>query len=219
QFNLAVQGERQPGSSFKPFVLATALKQGISPATDFESGPVQIPLGDRIWYVHNYENSDLGRISLATATEYSDNTVYAQLTQLVGPKAIVRTAKNLGITSPLKSYFAIGLGAEAVNPLEMARAFSAFANGGRRIDGASFGNHPRAISVIRNEHGQAVDDNHPVPRRVLSADAAAIETSLLQSAVSGFTCKQAQLGDGLVVAGMTGSSEILWDERVVCYRQ
>ncbi len=146
QFNLAVQGERQPGSSFKPFVLATALKDGISPDSEFESGPVQIPLGDKLWYVHNYENSDLGRISLATATEVSDNTVYAQLTQLVGPGAIVRTAKKLGITSPLKNYFAIGLGAEAVNPLEMARAFSAFDNGGLRIDGAAFGNHPRAIS-------------------------------------------------------------------------
>jgi penicillin-binding protein 1A len=106
QFNLAVQGERQPGSSFKPFVLATALKDGISPDSEFESGPVEIPLGDKVWSVHNYENSDLGRISLATATEVSDNTVYAQLTQLVGPPAIVRTARRLGITSPLKSYFA-----------------------------------------------------------------------------------------------------------------
>jgi len=105
EFNLAVQGERQPGSSFKPFVLATALKDGISPDSEFESGPVQIPLGDKLWYVHNYENSDLGRISLTTATEVSDNTVYAQLTQLVGPGAIVRTAKKLGISSPLKNYF------------------------------------------------------------------------------------------------------------------
>jgi penicillin-binding protein 1A len=207
QFNLAVQGERQPGSSFKPFVLATALRQGISPATEFESGAVQIPLGDKVWYVHNYENSDLGRISLATATEYSDNTVFAQLTQLVGPGAIVRTAKSLGITSPLKNYFAIGLGAEAVNPLEMARAFSAFANGGKRMDGAAFGNHPRAISVVRNDHGQAVDDNHPLPRQVLTPQTAAILTSLLQSVVTGGTGKQAQLSDGRQVAGKTGTTE------------
>jgi penicillin-binding protein 1A len=207
QFNLAVQGERQPGSSFKPFVLATALKDGISPSSEFESGPVAIPLGNKIWYVHNYEGADLGRITLATATEYSDNTVYAQLTQVVGPSGVVQTAKSLGITSPLKSYFAIGLGAEAVNPLEMARAFSAFANGGKRIDGAAWGNHPRAISMVRNQKDQIVDDNAPVRRQVLMADTAAIETSLLQTVVSGGTGKRAQLADGRPVAGKTGTTE------------
>jgi penicillin-binding protein 1A len=217
QFNLAVQGERQPGSSFKPFVLATALKDGISPDSEFESGPVEIPLGDKLWSVHNYENEDLGRISLATATEVSDNTVFAQLTQLVGPNNIVRTARRLGITSPLKSYFAIGLGAEAVNPLEMARAFSAFANGGARIDGAAFGNRPRGISVVRNEAGRIVDNNLPVRRQVLSANTAALETSLLQSVVRAGTGKRAQLSDGRPVAGKTGTTENYGDAWFVGY--
>jgi penicillin-binding protein 1A len=217
QFNLAVQGERQPGSSFKPFVLATALKDGISPDSEFESGPVEIPLGDKVWSVHNYENSDLGRISLATATEVSDNTVYAQLTQLVGPPAIVRTARRLGITSPLKSYFAIGLGAEAVNPLEMARAFSAFANGGRRIDGAAFGNRPRAISMVRNEARRVVDDNAPVGRHVLTANTAALVTSLLQGVVRAGTGKRAQLSDERPVAGKTGTTENYGDAWFVGY--
>jgi penicillin-binding protein 1A len=217
QFNLAVQGERQPGSSFKPFVLATALRGGISPDSQFESGPVQIPLGDKTWYVHNYENSDLGRISLATATEFSDNTVYAQLTQLVGPRAIVRTAKRLGITSPLKSYFAIGLGAEAVNPLEMARAFSAFAYRGRRIDGSAFGNRPRAVSVVRNETGRIVDNNLPIGRPVLTENTAALVTSLLQNVVTGGTGKQAQLADGRQVAGKTGTTENYGDAWFVGY--
>jgi penicillin-binding protein 1A len=217
QFNLAVQGERQPGSSFKPFVLATALKDGISPETEFESGPVEIPLGDKVWSVHNYENEDLGRISLATATEVSDNTVYAQLTQLVGPSSIARTARQLGITSPLKSYFAIGLGAEAVNPLEMARAFSAFANGGRRVDGAAFGNRPRAISVVRSDSGRIVDDNLPVRRQVLTANTAAIVTSLLQSVVRSGTGKRAQLSDGRPVAGKTGTTENYGDAWFVGY--
>ena len=217
QFNLAVQGERQPGSSFKPFVLATALRDGISPDSEFESGPVEIPLGDKVWSVHNYENSDLGRISLATATEVSDNTVYAQLTQLVGPNNIARTARRLGITSPLKSYFAIGLGAEAVNPLEMARAFSAFANGGRRIDGAAFGNRPRAISTVRNEAGRMVDNNVPVRRPVLTANTAALETSLLQSVVRAGTGKRAQLDDGRPVAGKTGTTENYGDAWFVGY--
>ena len=217
QFNLAVQGERQPGSSFKPFVLATALKDGISPDSEFESGPVEIPLGDKVWSVHNYENADLGRISLATATEVSDNTVYAQLTQLVGPAAIVRTAKQLGITSSLKRYFAIGLGAEAVNPLEMARAFSAFANGGRRIDGAAFGDRPRAISVVRDETGRIVDNNVPVGRHVLTANTAAMVTSLLQGVVRSGTGKAAQLSDGRPVAGKTGTTENYGDAWFVGY--
>ena len=217
QFNLAVQGERQPGSSFKPLVLATALKEGISPDSEFESGPVQIPLGDKVWYVHNYENSDLGRISLDTATEVSDNTVYAQLTQLVGPAAIVRTAKKLGITSPLKKYFAIGLGAEAVNPLEMARAFSAFDNGGLRIDGAAFGNHPRAISDVRNEANRLVDRNLPVGRHVLTANTAALVTSLLQGVVRAGTGKNAQLSDGRPAAGKTGTTENYGDAWFVGY--
>ena len=217
QFNLAVHGERQPGSSFKPFVLATALKDGISPDSDFESGPVQIPLGDKVWYVHNYENSDLGRISLETATEVSDNTVYAQLTQLVGPGAIVRTAKKLGITSPLKKYFAIGLGAEAVNPLEMARAFSAFDNRGVRIDGAAFGNHPRAISLVQNEAGRMVDNNLPVARPALTANTAALVTSLLQGVVRAGTGKNAQLSDGRPAAGKTGTTENYGDAWFVGY--
>jgi penicillin-binding protein 1A len=217
QFNLAVQGERQPGSSFKPFVLATALGDGISPDSEFESGPVEIPLGDKVWSVHNYENEDLGRISLATATEVSDNTVFAQLTQLVGPPAIVRTARRLGITSPLKSYFAIGLGAEAVNPLEMARAFSAFANGGRRIDGAAFGNRPRAIKMVRNEARRVVDDNARVDRPVLTANTAALVTSLLQGVVRAGTGKKAQLSDGRPVAGKTGTTENYGDAWFVGY--
>jgi penicillin-binding protein 1A len=217
QFNLAVQGERQPGSSFKPFVLATALRQGISPDSEFESGSVQIPLGDRVWYVHNYENSDLGRISLATATEFSDNTVFAQLTQLVGPGAVVRTAKSLGITSPLRNYFAIGLGAEAVNPLEMARAFSAFANGGKRIDGAAFGKHPRAIALVRNQSRKMVDANTPIARPVLTQDTAALVTSLLQNVVTGGTGRQAQLSDGRAVAGKTGTTENYGDAWFVGY--
>ncbi len=87
QFNLAVQGERQPGSSFKPFVLATALEDGISPVTEFDSKPVEIFTGDRVWVVHNYEGSYIGRANLQTATTYSDNSIYAQLTDLVGPAA------------------------------------------------------------------------------------------------------------------------------------
>ncbi|MDQ2982879.1 MAG: PBP1A family penicillin-binding protein [Actinomycetota bacterium] len=217
QFNLAVQGERQPGSSFKPFVLATALKNGVSPQTTFTSKQIDIDAGGRVWQVNNYEGSYLGPISLATATTVSDNSVYAQLTKLVGPLNVVRTAKQLGIRSPLRGYFSIGLGAQAVNPLEMARAFGAFANGGRRVDGASFGNRPRVILKVENSRNGAVDDNQPVARQVLTADNAAIVTTLLQDVVRSGTGRQANLPDGRPVAGKTGTTENYGDAWFVGY--
>jgi penicillin-binding protein 1A len=105
QFNLAVQGERQPGSSFKPFVLATALKQGISPSTTFASKPVNIFIGDKYWPVHNYEGDYIGSGDLVTATAVSDNSIFAQLTKLVGPANVAKTAHQLGITRHLNPYW------------------------------------------------------------------------------------------------------------------
>ena len=163
QFNLAVQGQRQTGSAFKPFVLTTAIEQGISPQTVFTSEPTTINLGDKLWSVHNYEGSYLGPIDLQDATIYSDNSVYAQLTAQVGPKNVANMAHKLGVTRPLEDYFAIGLGVEAVSPLEMARAFATLANGGERIDGSVLGNEPRA--VLRVEDGRTAYANDPVKKR------------------------------------------------------
>jgi membrane peptidoglycan carboxypeptidase len=216
QFNLAVQGERQPGSSFKPFVLATALKQGIAPSTTFASRPVSIFIGDRYWPVHNYENAYLGSADLVTATIESDNSVYAQLTQLVGPANVARTARALGITRHLNPYFAIGLGADPVSPLEMARAFSTFANEGRRVDGVAFGNRPRAIARVRNETGHMVDDNRPRYRTVLRRDESALLTSILQGVIRSGTGRRASLSDR-TAAGKTGTTENYGDAWFVGY--
>jgi penicillin-binding protein 1A len=214
QFNLAVQGERQAGSAFKPFVLATALSQGISPQTTFTSQPTVINLGDKLWAVHNYENSYLGTIDLNDATTFSDNAVYAQLTAQVGPKNVARMASRLGITSHLNDYFAIGLGVNAVNPLEMARAFSTFANSGRRIDGSLLGNQPRA--VLRVVDGKRVDKNEPVQKPILNSDQDAVLTSMLENVVKSGTGRRAALGDR-PVAGKTGTTENYGDAWFVGY--
>jgi penicillin-binding protein 1A len=211
QFNLAVQGERQPGSAFKPFALATALEQGISPSSVFVSKPVSIPLGDKTYYVHNYEGSNLGPIDLTTATVESDNTVYAQLTQIVQPKAVVATARRLGITSPLQGYFSIALGGEAVNPLEMARAYASFADGGRRVDGSIIGNRPRVIVSVSGKK------NAPKPRQVISQQNAALVNDILQQVVQSGTGTRAQLPDGRPVAGKTGTTENYGDAWFVGY--
>ena len=210
QFNLAVQGERQPGSAFKPFVLAAALEEGISPVTHFESKKIVISLGDRLWQVNNYEGSYLGSIDLETATVHSDNAVYAQLTQLVGPGNVVEMARDAGVRSPLNRYFAIGLGAEAANPLEMARAFSTFANGGHRVDGSILGDRPRAVIRINSK------ENQPLPRRVLSPNKTALLNSILQKVVTQGTGRRAALPDR-PAAGKTGTTENYGDAWFVGY--
>jgi penicillin-binding protein 1A len=210
QFNLAVQGERQPGSAFKPFVLAAALNEGVSPATRFVSKKVVIPLGDRLWQVENYEGSYLGSIDLEDATIHSDNAVYAQLTQVVGPRNVRRMAQRAGIKSRLNDYFAIGLGAEAANPLEMARAFSTFANGGVRVDGSIFGDEPRVILSVGKKRNEAVG------RRVLSPNKTALLNSILQKVVTQGTGRRAALPDR-PAAGKTGTTENYGDAWFVGY--
>ncbi len=216
QFNLAVQGERQPGSSFKPFVLATALKQGISPSTTFPSKPVSIFIGDKYWPVHNYENDYIGSGDLVTATAVSDNSIFAQLTKLVGPANVAKTAHQVGITRHLNPYFAIGLGADAVSPLEMARAFSTFANQGRRVDGSVFGNRPRAVARVGNATEKLMEDNRPVYHAALTPDQDALLTSILEGVIRSGTGRNAAL-PGRIVAGKTGTTENYGDAWFVGY--
>jgi penicillin-binding protein 1A len=215
QFNLAVQGERQAGSSFKPFVLAAALKAGISPSTMFVSKPTTIPLGDKLWTVSNYEDEYLGSIDLVNATVHSDNSVYAQLTAVVGPRNVRMMAQRLGIKSQLDDYFAIGLGAEAVNPLEMARAFSTFANSGRRVDGSIFGNRPRAIVSVAKD-GDRPKQNKIVEFQAMNEERAKLVNEILQKVVTSGTGTKAALPDR-PVAGKTGTTENYGDAWFVGY--
>ena len=205
QFNLATQGERQPGSAFKPFVLAAALTEGIAPSTTLVSKPVSIFLGDKLWNVTNYEGEYLGAVNLNQAIAASDNAVFAQLTKIVGPSTVARTAKLMGITTPLQPYFAIGLGAEPATPLEMARAYATLADGGFRLDD-SYGNEPRVIDCVAVGTAKCVP-NYTYPHRVLDPNLAAIEDEMLTGVVRSGTGTAAQLTGGWSVAGKTGTTE------------
>jgi penicillin-binding protein 1A len=216
QFNLAAQAKRQPGSAFKPIVLATAMNEGISPLTQLESKKVSIDAGDRIWTVTNYDHTYLGRVSLARALVSSDNSVYAQLTDLVGPKSIVETAHALGIKSPLDAYFSIGLGSVAVNPLEMARAYATFANEGRRVDGSVFGNTPRVVERVERFRSPRVDENLPQPTEVMDEGDAELLTSMLEDVVQQGTGRRAAI-PGVEVAGKTGTTDNYGDAWFVGY--
>ncbi len=216
QFNLAAQAERQPGSSFKPIVLATAMREGISPLTELESKKVSIDAGDRIWTVTNYDHTYLGRVRLDEAMVTSDNSVYAQLTDIVGPKAIVETAHDLGIKSPLDAYFAIGLGYVAVNPLEMARAYATIANGGLRVDGSVLGDRPRVVEQVEFSRAGRVEANLAQPKRVLDSGQAAVLTDILEDVVRSGTGKRASLA-GRSIAGKTGTNDNYADAWFIGY--
>ena len=217
EFNLATQGERQPGSSFKPFVLATALKEGIAPSSVLTSSKqVTINADGRLWQVNNYEGEALGPIDLSQAIAYSDNSVFSQLTAIVGPRNVRKTAVDLGISTKLNGYFAIGLGAEPATPLDMARAYTAFADGGNRIDGSIFGNVPRAVDCLTDAKGRCTEENRPVPRQVLTPTEAETVDQLLQGVVRYGTGRAAAV-PGWQVAGKTGTTENYGDAWFVGY--
>jgi penicillin-binding protein 1A len=207
-FNLATLGHRQPGSSIKPIILATALQQGISPETVYESAPQVFYFGKKgrePFEVKNYEDSYLGSASLATATTYSDNAVYAQVgleSIEGGTKAIARTAHRLGVQTHLSTNPAMVLGGieEGVTPLEWTYAFSTLANDGDRVSGTLApipGNSPVAYTEVTASDGDLIreGDNDSTRKQVLPAGVAEEAKSILASVVSSGTGVRADIGD------------------------
>jgi len=135
QFNYAAQAKRQPGSTFKTFVLTRAIADGINPySTVYDSRPIDID--DPKWgpiEVATYSNSYRGATPIAQATLSSDNSVYIQMTLDVGPDRVVDLANKMGVQSKLPVVPSIGLGSGEVSPLEMAAAYAPLANGGFRV--------------------------------------------------------------------------------------
>lgn len=205
QFNLATQSARQPGSSFKPIVLTAALRAGIAPQTQFVSRPVKIQTETKVWEVENYKKLYNGRIDLIRAMVVSDNTVYAQLTALVGPDRVARTAKALGIRGKLPAYFSIGLGAVAVNPLDLARAYATIANDGVRVGGTLTGDEPRVLETVRLRSGRT-HTNEPTETRAIPAVHARIVTEILRRVVEQGTGRRARIS-GRQIAGKTGTAD------------
>ncbi|MET0306875.1 MAG: transglycosylase domain-containing protein [Solirubrobacterales bacterium] len=164
KFNLAAQGHRQPGSTFKTFVLTTAIKQGIDPySTYYTSQHLDLDLPEwGHWEVSTADEGYLGRVNLQQATVASDNTVFAQLDLDVGPRQVKATAKSMGIESPLDGIPAEGIGGLriGVSPLEMADAYATLAAGGIH-------RNPIAIERVVFPGGRVDKPQRPAPRRVV----------------------------------------------------
>ena len=207
-FNLATLGHRQPGSSIKPFILTTALEQGISPETVYESAPQVFYFGKHgkePFEVKNYGDSYLGSASLATATTYSDNSVYAQvgLESIKGStRAIARTAHKLGVQTHLSTNPAMVLGGlkEGVTPLEWTYAFSTLANDGDRVSGTLApipGDSPVAYTQVTDQDGETIKggDNDSIHTQTIDAGVVEEAKGILRSVVTSGTGERAYIGD------------------------
>ncbi|HUQ62820.1 MAG TPA: transglycosylase domain-containing protein [Acidimicrobiales bacterium] len=206
QVNLAVGTEgggrgRQGGSAFKPFLLAETVSEGYSVESSFR-GPAKIvlpkALGGEDWEVNNYENASFGQINLIDATTFSVNTVYAQLVTTIGADKVVGMAHKLGIRSPLNAVPSVALGTQNVSVLEMAGAYSTFANEGVQVE-------PRVLKQVSLGDSVVLDDQ-PKRTRVLERSHADTVNFVLGQVVERGSGVAAQLPDG-PAWGKTGTSE------------
>ena len=202
KFNLAAQGHRQPGSTFKIMVLMTALRRGVDPnKTTYVSKPLKFT--DPRWGpidVSTYSNSYLGSVNLVRATLASDNSVYQQLDLDLGPDQVKETAKDMGIKSTLNGYPAEGLGGleYGVSPLEMANAYATIADGGYR-------NRPIAVTKVVFPDGRTDNLGKPKRKKMFSDGVTHEATKILQQNIQGGTGTAANIG--CPAGGKTGTTD------------
>ena len=195
-FNRATDAVRQPGSAFKPFVYLTALEHGHTLEETVNDGPVDI----HGWKPDDFEGHFKGAIPLIQAFAESSNSVAAQLTAEMGPKEVARTARRLGIASPLAEVSSLALGTSGVTPLELTGAYAPFANGGN-------GARPFGVLRVKTRSGKILYERKPASTRgVMSANDNMQMTRLLQQVTATGTGKAARLEER-PTAGKTGTTQ------------
>ena len=202
QFNRAVDALRQPGSSFKPFVYATAMMNGFTPKSVVQDAP--ICLGD--WCPKNYGGTFSGPVTLTTALAKSINVIPVRLAQAFGRDKIVETAHRMGITSDLRITRSLPLGSSEVSVVDMAGAYAVFANGGYKAT-------PYPFTQIISSRGDILFDHRrdtPPPERVLDEKVVGEMNSMLVNVPEWGTGGRAKL-DGIRVAGKTGTTSAYRD--------
>ncbi|MTD43345.1 hypothetical protein GKE82_03250 [Conexibacter sp. W3-3-2] len=226
-FNLATQGQRQPGSSFKPFILAEALRQGIGPGSLWPSRKREFTVpgtdGQEKFVVNNFDDNYSGVSTLARGLTFSDNAVYAAAGIKVGTRKVARLARRMGIRTPVSDNYAMTLGGlkQGVTPLDLAHAYETFAEKGLRVYGTlgTSNQGPVAIREVENADtkrcvtlagtDRCVKKNRRKTRRVLSEEVAETATSIMSTVVTQGSGKRAAFGQ--FAAGKTGTTENFGD--------
>ena len=151
KFNRATQAMRQPGSAFKPFVYATALENGYTPASEVLDAPIELrgASADETWKPRNYEDKYYGMLTLRKGLELSRNTMTVRLAQAIGMQKIRDTAIKAGVVNDMSPVLAMALGAGETTPFKLTGAYSAFLNGGRKVE-------PHLIEMVQDREGKTV---------------------------------------------------------------
>ncbi|HUR48051.1 MAG TPA: PBP1A family penicillin-binding protein [Acidimicrobiales bacterium] len=200
RYNLVTQGLRQPGSSWKPFVLMAAIEAGYGPRNTVNgTSPCPVRAGGRPWLPSNYGESTGGVASVTTALAKSYNCAFVRLGLKVGLDKVTEMARRLGITSPLDDVPAMTLGTEEVHPLDMASAYGTIANDGIR-------HKPYFVERVLDRNGKVIFEGPDAGEQVVDVNHARIATQMMRAVVSGGTGTRASV-PGRQVAGKTGTSQ------------
>ena len=227
-FNRATQADRQPGSSFKPFVYAAALDSGFSPASIVVDAPIEVDTGSgEIWRPKNYSNRFYGPTPLRTGIEQSRNLMTVRLAQEVGIETVASYAERFGVYDQMGNYLANSLGAEETTLYRMVAAYAMFANGGERVEPTLVDRvqDRRGNTIYRHDRRECPDCADPTlpageaPRirsdreQVIDAVTAYQLTSMMQGVVERGTAS-GTVNLGVPTAGKTGTTN---DEKDVWF--
>lgn len=202
KFNRATQALRQPGSTFKPIVYATAIQSGRTPATIIEDIPVSVPQVDgSLWTPQNYDMKFEGAMTMRYGLAQSRNLVAIRLGMELGEQPVIDEARRFGISTPIPPYPSIFIGSADVYPLELIGSYSTFANLGSRVA-------PNAILRVENQEGDVLWEPHPARAQVLSPGEAWLMVNMMKDVVLRGTAAGSVWGAGFRVpsGGKTGTT-------------
>ncbi|MBN3892931.1 MAG: transglycosylase domain-containing protein [Nostoc sp.] len=205
EFNRATQSQRQPGSSFKPFVYYTAFATGkYGPDSTVVDSPVSYRDGNGWYFPRNYDGGFSGAMPIRRALAQSRNIPVIKIGKAVGMNRVIETCRTLGIMSPMEPVTSLPLGAIGVTPLEMASAYATFANYGWQSP-------PTVIARVTDSSGNVLLDNTPKPQLVLDPWASAAILDVMRSVITEGTGKGAALGRPAAgKTGTTSSEKDIW---------